>query len=271
VPRSCLHGHYCWFSVESCGFQALSNVWRYRACSMPEDPAVNTMIVGPCTTTGTQWEPPDIAAQAAWLFTRHLWSSRCSHCGRKLRHRWSTVLTPVHHTCRLGTVEGGLFADQRGLMAVQALDASCGTAELPVQSPPPLPALSPAVPPPSGPRRPPTPQELFWAPLPLRHMLRSCAGGSPLTGSPWWRLDVHVPTTERPLQAVSGGPAWGQHRNEAKPLVPTAAGGASAEAGGHPVEGQPASMRHVIKIKQNSGCGTAAVVGLQCSSPTGAT
>ena len=73
-----------------------------------------------------------------------------------------------------------------GLMPVQAVDASCGTLELPSH---PDGAEQTSQ---SGQRAP--SQDLFWGQLPLRHLVRSCAGGSPLTGAPWMRLVSYMPT-----------------------------------------------------------------------------
>lgn len=99
----------------------------------------------------------------------------------------------------------------RGLMLVEALDGSCGTHELP-----PYDEMRSSK---SARSAEPTAQQLFWAPQPLRQLLRSCTGGAPLGGQPWKRLPAQIEPTAHP---PSSSPA----------AVAPAAGGAAAAAGG---------------------------------------
>jgi hypothetical protein len=92
--------------------------------------------------------------------------------------------------CRYG-VNDGLMLGPSGLLPVQAIDSSCGTLELP---PNPDGMAAPV----ALPYTPPNNHELFWAQAPLRHLVRSCAGGSPYTGAPWRRLVGHMPADPSP-------------------------------------------------------------------------
>ena len=96
-------------------------------------------------------------------------------------HYWQSGTTSV---CRNSTAESPLLG-HAGLMPVQAVDASCGTLELP--SHPHAPEQTAQI----GQRAP--SQDLFWGQLPLRHLVRACAGGSPFTGAPWQRLITFMP------------------------------------------------------------------------------
>lgn len=89
------------------------------------------------------------------------------------------------HLCRAGAAEG-LLLGHAGLLPVQAVDASCGTLELPSHPHGPEHATQ------SGQRA--SSQDLFWGQLPLRHLVRACAGGSPFTGAPWQRLISFMPS-----------------------------------------------------------------------------
>lgn len=87
------------------------------------------------------------------------------------------------HACRGGGPGASASSDilgARGLMLVEALDASCGTHELP-----PFDDLMTSK---TNRASEPTAQQLFWAPQPLRQLLRSCVGGAPHGGQPWKRL-----------------------------------------------------------------------------------
>lgn len=83
----------------------------------------------------------------------------------------------------------------RGLMLVEALDASCGTHELP-----PYDDTRPSK---QGRTAEPTAQQLFWAPQPLRQFLRSCAGGAPHGGQPWKRLPSRVESVAPPTASAA--------------------------------------------------------------------
>eukprot|EP00892_Ulva_mutabilis_P006295 jgi/Ulvmu1/4037/UM019_0014.1 len=99
----------------------------------------------------------------------------------------------------------------RGLMLVEALDGSCGTHELP-----PYDEMRSSK---SARSAEPTAQQLFWAPQPLRQLLRSCTGGAPLGGQPWKRLPAQIEPAGQPPTSTAAASA------------PPAAGGAAAGAG----------------------------------------
>lgn len=94
--------------------------------------------------------------------------------------------------CRRGAALGEMLG-VRGSLPVVALDGSCGTAELPARDTV-LQRTAPANA--AGAQDVQPVQELgrvpadavWWAPGPLRQMLRSCAAVSPLTGALWQRL-----------------------------------------------------------------------------------
>jgi hypothetical protein len=70
-------------------------------------------------------------------------------------------------------------------MYVEAIDGSCGTLELPPYDEARM-TKSMRTTESSA-------KELFWAQTPLRQMLRTCVGGSPLSGVPWKRLRIQMP------------------------------------------------------------------------------
>jgi hypothetical protein len=86
--------------------------------------------------------------------------------------------------CRHGPASADIVG-VRGLMPVESIDASCGTQELPVQEEP-WPARG-------GRSVEPSSAQLFWAPVPLRQLLRTCVASSPFTRQPWRRLGMHQP------------------------------------------------------------------------------
>lgn len=116
----------------------------------------------------------------------------------------------------------------RGLMLVEALDASCGTHELPPfddrrASKPGRPAE-------------PTAQQLFWAPQPLRQLLRSCAGGAPHGGQPWKRLPARVESV------APTGTAPAAPQNPAVAPASATADPAAGAAGGRPGQSPSGSV-----------------------------
>lgn len=104
----------------------------------------------------------------------------------------------------------------RGLMLVEALDASCGTHELPPYDEVRSSKL--------GRSAEPSAQQLFWAPQPLRQLLRSCTGGAPLGGQPWKRLPARIETAvQQPAPASTAAAAT---------VTPAMATGATAATAG---------------------------------------
>lgn len=109
----------------------------------------------------------------------------------------------------------------RGLMHVEAIDASCGTLELPVYEE----SWSGKFPNVKTPRMAePSAAQLFRSQDPLQIMLRTTAAASPLTRQPWRRLSVQqpVPAPHAAAAATAG--------TLARTLTPPAAASAAAAA-----------------------------------------